>query len=322
MAEQTNISWTTHTWSPWTGCAKISPACDGCYAAHLMDTRMGRVQWGAPGVGEGTRDLLSDDYWRKPLAWNRAAAKDGARPFVFPSLCDPFDTAVPPAWRWRFVELMEATPHLVWLLLSKRIGNAVKLTDPTRGERPLPRNVALGATFANQEEWDRDWRKLRDAAQTIEPLFTFGSFEPLLGPVDLGNEWRPRWVIDGGETDQGKHKARPTHPAWFRQLRDQCAATGTPYHHKQNGEHLGWSQFTGADIDDDPEQTRFATMEWRGNRWESVGYPMWCDTVDGNIDDEQCVGRVGKRRAGRMLDGRTHDDMPEIPGTVERRQEA
>lgn len=302
VAERTNISWCHKTWSPWTGCAKISPACAGCYAAHLMDTRMGRVEWGEPGSGEGTRDLMSDDYWRKPLAWNRAAVRDGARPTVFPSLCDPFDTAVPPAWRWRFVELMEATPHLVWLLLTKRIGNAVRLTDPARGERPLPRNVALGATFANQEEWDRDNPKLRDAARAVGPMFTFGSFEPLLGPVVMG-DWHPDWVITGGETDQGKHKARPTHPAWFRSLRDQCAATGTPYHHKQNGEFLPVEVSREEYLNPKPEHAGELAAKSNG----SFGFYSLSDRMT-------VMRRVGKRRAGRLLDGRTYDDMPRAIG--------
>lgn len=75
MADTTAISWTDYTWSPWTGCARISPACEGCYAAQLMDTRMHRAEWGAPGSGEGTRSIMSEDYWKKPLAWNRKAAK-------------------------------------------------------------------------------------------------------------------------------------------------------------------------------------------------------------------------------------------------------
>jgi protein gp37 len=281
MAEVTNISWADKTWSPWTGCTRISPACDGCYAAQFMDNRMGRVEWGGPGVGEGTRDLMSEDYWKKPLRWNREAQRDGTRPTVFPSLCDPFDTAVPELWRNRFMRLVEATPNLVWLLLTKRIGNAIKLTDPCRGEVPLPRNAALGSTFANQTEWDRDWHKLRDAERTLDPIFTFASFEPLLGRVDMGRLWLPTWVIAGGETDQGVHKARPTHPDWFRFLRDQCAAAGTPFHFKQWGEYVSVSEVAGVG----PHFT---------------------------FPDGATVRRIGKDNTGRTLDWVEHNEFPTI----------
>lgn len=273
MAENSAIEWTDHTFSPWTGCSKISPGCQGCYAAHLMDTRMHRVEWGEPGAGEGTRSLMSDDYWRKPLAWNRQAEKDGTRPKVFPSLCDPFDTAVPDQWRHRFFDLMEQTPRLVWLLLTKRIGNVPKLTDPLRGERCLPRNAAIGATFVNQTEWDRDSDKLYTAWAHTGCMFTFGSFEPLLGPIRFAfGDYIPSWVIVGGETTQGAHQARPMHIDWVRSIRNQCAVFKTPFLFKQFGDYGP----------DDPAPGAHTAMR-----------------------------RMGKRTAGRHLDGRTHDEFPQ-----------
>lgn len=72
-----------------------------------------------------------------------------------------------------------------------------------------------------------------------------------------------------------------------------------------------WSQFSSAEkLNDHPEQTRFRAMEWEDGQWNDVGFPMWCDIVDGNIDDEQCVGRVGKKAAGRLLDGVAHNQFP------------
>lgn len=281
MAEETNISWADKTWSPWTGCSKVSPACDGCYAAFLMDTRMHRVEWGEPGSGEGTRDLMSDSYWKKPHAWNRVAAGVAARPSVFPSLCDPFDLAVDQIWFHRFVDLMEQTPNLVWLLLTKRIGNVRKMTDPARGGRILPANVAIGSTFANQPEWDRDSRKLEDIRNFMDPLFTFSSFEPLLSDIQFGSDWMPDWIIGGGETDQGAHKARPTHPQWRRNLRDQCATRNKPFHWKQNGEWVSVSEVAG--------------------EGEHFSFP-----------DGATVRKIGKKNSGRMIDGRTHDAFPEI----------
>lgn len=209
---------------------------------------------------------------------------------------------------------------------------------------PWP-HVWLGATIANQKEAERDIPKLLALPARVH----FLSCEPLLGPINLRELHIPRpdtqctdtkldalhgawsgtcpprvdladsrpllpsilppvdWVIGGGESGP-----RPTHPDWARSLRDQCSAAFTPFLWKQWGSWLPWPQFNGAGIDDDAEQTRYPTMEWRDGRWEDVGYPQWPDWVDGEIDDMQCVGRVGKKKAGRMLDGRTWDEQPRV----------
>lgn len=214
MGENSKIEWTTHTFNPWIGCTKVSPACDNCYAEAMMDTRYGRVHWGA---GED-RKRTSAANWQLPRRWNRQAESEGKRPFVFcASLADVFDNEVDELWRRDLFKLIEETPSLIWLLLTKRIGNVVKMTDPARGCPLLPRNAALGATMANQEEYDRDRMKLHDAARVCEPLFTFGSFEPLLGPVIL-DRYAPDWIIVGGESGR---TPRMMQPEWARDLRDQ-----------------------------------------------------------------------------------------------------
>lgn len=229
MAENSKIEWTDHTFNPWIGCTKVSPACDGCYAENLMANRYHRVEWGA---GED-RKRTSDSNWRKPLAWNKVAAGKTEPTFVFcASLADVFDNEVDPLWRDDLFRLIERTPNLTWLLLTKRIGNVMKMTDPMRDGRPLPQNVAVGATIANQEEYDRDRMKLWQVKADRGPLFTFGSFEPLLGPVIL-DKHAPDWVIVGGETNQGQHRARFTDPDWFRAMRDQCARLGRAFFMKQ-----------------------------------------------------------------------------------------
>lgn len=296
MAENSTIEWTDHTWSPWIGCTKVSPACDGCYAAHLMDTRLGRVEWGP----HGERSRTSASYWRQPLAWNREAQAAGRMLRVFPSLCDPFDNQADPAVRREWFDLIRATPHLLWLLLTKRPQNIVAMVEAAGG---LPENVALGATCENQEVANRNVRHLLDAARDLYPAFTFVSAEPLLGPIDftkidygvsggfriirdalrLSTIERVDWVITGGETDQGAHKARPSHPDWYRAIRDACAAAGVPYLHKQNGE---W-----ADADSVPSEI-LEDFDVRGL------------TADG-------VVRLGKKAAGRLLDGVEHNGFPE-----------
>lgn len=213
MAENSKIEWTTHTFNPWIGCTKVSPACDHCYAEAMMDTRYGRVHWGA---GED-RVRTSAANWQIPRRWNRQAQATGARPYVFcASLADVFDNEVDETWRNDLFKLIEETPSLIWLLLTKRIGNVMKMTDPARGNRCLPRNVAIGSTLPNQEEYDRDRIKLWDVKQSLEPLFTFASIEPMLSPVIL-DKHAPDWIICGGESGRS---AREMNPEWARGLRD------------------------------------------------------------------------------------------------------
>lgn len=229
MAANSKIEWTDHTFNPWIGCTKVSPACDGCYAENLMYHRFGRVEWGA---GED-RERTSSANWRKPVMWNKQAAASNRTTFVFcASLADVFDNEVDEIWRHDLFRLIEATPSLIWLLLTKRIGNVIKMTDPMRGNPCLPLNVAIGATIANQDEYDRDNSKLAEVKDRREPLFTFGSFEPLLSHIRL-DAHAPDWIITGGETDQGTHKARQADPAWFRSLRDQSKKLDRAFFMKQ-----------------------------------------------------------------------------------------
>ena len=228
MGELTAIEWCDHTFNPWIGCTKVSPACDFCYAEALMDTRYGRARWGA---GED-RVRTAPSNWRQPLAWNRKAASEGTRPFVFcASLADVFDNEVDPVWRRDLFALAEATPNLVWLFLTKRIGNVLKMTDASAGNPFLPSNAAVGATMVTQEEYDRDRRKLEAVKHQRLALFTFGSFEPLLGPVRL-DVHAPDWIIVGGES--GRH-ARPIDLTWARDLRHQALALGRTFNFKQVG---------------------------------------------------------------------------------------
>lgn len=295
MAEETLISWADHTFNGWIGCTRISPACDGCYAAHLMETRMGRAQWGGPGKGSGTRERTSTANWRKPLAWDKKAKADGRRPFVFcSSLADVFDNEVPTEWRRDLFELIIRTPNLIWLLLTKRPQNIVKMFDQISHVRAeWPRNAAIGTTVEDQKRADANLPALKVAKIELNPAFTFGSFEPLLGPVMVPPRMMPDWVITGGETDQGGHKARPTHPDWFRSLRDQCASAGVPFHHKQNGE---WVPCRANDGEWPNDTSGFCRLTFSGERADG-GWPMQ---------------KVGKKFAGRALDGVTHDDFPEV----------
>lgn len=225
MGETTRIEWADHTWNPWIGCTKVGAPCDNCYAEELMDTRYGRVVWG----NDGERVRTSPSTWAQLRKWDRAAALAGTRPFVFSlSLGDIWDNRVPAQWRRDAFDIARECPNLVMLYLSKRIGNAVEMAREAGG---LPPNAALGATFGDQRDYDRDRLKLREAAHELGALFTFGSFEPLLGPVILDKN-APDWIIVGGESGRA---ARPMNLDWARSLRRQSAELGRVFNFKQAG---------------------------------------------------------------------------------------
>lgn len=296
MSENSKIEWTDHTFNPWEGCQKVGPGCDHCYA----ETRNARfaggtaINWG-PGA---PRRRMSVANWRKPLQWNKQHAEffaqHGRRQRVFcASLADVFDNAVDPAWRRDLFDLIELTPNLNWLLLTKRIGNVFEMVARARSHDWLAGrdNVWLGATIVNQEEAERDIPKLLAVPARVR----FLSMEPLLGAVYLRNipignhhddlgfprdytvfdplhsiaRKRIDWVIVGGESGPG---ARPMHPDWARNLRDQCVAAGVPFLFKQWGE--------------------------------------WAPSAANAGVGDGLMTRVGKKVAGRVLDGVQHDGFP------------
>ena len=218
MAENTKIEWADHTFNPWMGCTKVGPGCDNCYAEALMDTRYGKVEWGA---GK-SRVRTGASNWAKPRRWNRETP--GA--FVFcASLADVFDNEVDPAWREDLFRLIAETPRLTWLLLTKRVGNVLKMVTT------LPANTAIGATMVNQLEYDRDRMKLLEVKERLSPAFTFGSLEPLVGPVLLDKN-APDWIIVGGESGSN---ARPMDLNWAHSLKRQSADLGRIFNFKQVG---------------------------------------------------------------------------------------
>ena len=261
MAEHSTIEWTDHTFNPWWGCTKVSPACDHCYAEGWAK-RTGHDVWGA----KSSRRFLSESTWKQPERWNRAAARAGTRMRVFcASMADVFEWGHRlSAARERLWELIERTPHLDWLLLTKRPHLVQRLAPwSTR----WPAHVWLGTTAENQ----------RFAAKRIPHLLEipcrirFLSCEPLLGPVDLA-QWIDdlHWVIAGGESGG---RARPTHPGWVRALREQCVAGNVAFHFKQWG-------------------------AWQPR--EEAGEGATVSFV-----------RTTKKRAGRTLDGRCWNELPD-----------
>lgn len=282
MGQNSKIEWTHHTFNPWWGCVKISPACDHCYAESWAK-RVGSDVWGH----EAERRFFGDDHWNTPLRWNREAQAEGIRRRVFcASMADIFESREDlQAPRLRLLKLIEATPMLDWLLLTKRIHSVTKLLP--KGYR-LPSHVWIGTTVENEEYAGK---RLKYLLAIEGPSVRFVSCEPLLGPLDLSSyltravgRRRIDWVIAGGESGHG---ARPMDPAWPESLQRQCARARVPFHFKQWGHWAPSECLDSTGVPSKPKTIRF----FSGPREVSV------------------LG-VGKSLAGRVLKGQTWDQFP------------
>lgn len=225
MGEQTGIEWTDHTFNPWWGCVRVSPACQHCYA-ETFAKRTGNAVWGV----DAPRRFFGDKHWQEPEKWNRAAAAVSVRRKVFcASMADVFEDRDDLLdARGRLFGLIEATRSLDWLLLTKRPENIVRLL-PSDWLAHGPRNLWLGTTVENQEYADLRLPHLLEAPAAVR----FVSYEPALGPVDF-HPWAEGldWIIAGGESGVG---FRTPEPQWFRDVRDQCQRHGLGFFFKQWG---------------------------------------------------------------------------------------
>jgi protein gp37 len=281
MGKETKIEWTHHTFNPWWGCVKVSAACDNCYA-ETWAKRLGESVWGP----ESGRRFFSDAHWREPLKWNAEAKSQGTRQRVFcASMADVFENRkdlIPS--RVRLLKLIEDTPHLDWLLLTKRI-HLVKKQLP-KGY-VFPSNVWLGATVENQAAAGK---RIKYLLEFQTPAVRFLSCEPLLGPLDL-REFLQRgtqgtridWVIAGGESGHG---SRPMEPQWPDDLRRQCTAARVPFHFKQWG-HWAPAELAGDSV---TRKTVIRIVQHGGS--------------------EVKLAAVGKGKSGRLLGGKHWDQFP------------
>lgn len=321
MAERSAIEWTDSTFNPWVGCTKISPACDHCYAEGWAK-RSGQVEW-----GNHDRRRTSVQNWNLPLRWQREAAaferEYGRRRRVFcASLADVFDNQVPAEWRHDLWSLIERCWGMDWLLLTKRPQNIEKMLPDAPTWENIRRHVWLGTTVEDQDR-DRNILHLlrHDAA------VRFVSYEPALGPLDLSWAMSHRielagrylergmfapgletirtlnWVIAGGESGP---QARPSHPDWFRSLRDQCAAAGVPFLFKQ------WGEYHPAEAHDPEEMgceaTTPAAIHRSGER--EFRPHAAAGLIGAGVEGWKGMCRVGKKRAGRLLDRVEHNGFP------------
>lgn len=308
MAENSKIEWTTHTFNPWIGCTKVSAACDHCYAEAWDKRFTNGKRWGPHASRTRTKT------WGNPIKWNRQAQGAKHRPRVFcASLADVFDNhkSIQPEWRRDLWRLIENTPNLDWLLLTKRPQNVQKLCPWTFGT--FPPNVWIGTTVENQVTAEQ---RIWHLAQ-IPCKIRFLSCEPLTGPLVLDGTTTPYaeaynaltgelsatnwvqpidWVICGGESGAS---ARPMHPNWATSLRDQCEASDVPFFFKQ------WGEWGPDNLSDSPAKSL----------WMSTDGTL----IDGGIYQVQnadcakpvsLVVRHGKKAAGRTLDGREWNEVP------------
>jgi protein gp37 len=247
VSTSTAIQWCDHSWSPWWGCTPVSPGCANCYATKWAKfTRGLEYRRGVPRV-------LAKD-WKTPEKWNRlagaqvtkAAVTGGSyrKPRVFPSMCDPFDPEVTVQWLSDFMDMIAHTPHLTWLLLTKRPEFVMPrwkwvCAHWRRDSEELLPNVWLGVSVENQEQAD----KRIPVLLSISNMVRFLSVEPMLEPIDLpysafngadsfGSMGGIHWVIVGGESGP---KARPCGVGWVRSIVDQCKAAKVPAFVKQLG---------------------------------------------------------------------------------------
>lgn len=231
MGENTKIQWCEHTFNPWWGCNKVpnDPACHNCYA-EVLSNRYGFKIWGE----KKPRRALSDSHWKLPLKWNRKAAESGERPRVFcASMCDVFEDRrdLDPI-RERLWKMIDQTPHLDWLLLTKRPENFGMLATEQR------ENVWLGVTAATQEWLDTRAPLLLKHEAAVH----FVSAEPLRETLDLSRyglrgqsiwgDRRVSWMIVGGESGP---KARPFAIDWARAIKRQCETLDVAFFCKQLG---------------------------------------------------------------------------------------
>jgi protein gp37 len=278
----TKIEWTNKTWNPLTGCTKVSPGCDHCYAKTMHERFNGK--------GSFDSITLHPERLNQPLKWRKSA-----RVFVN-SMSDLFHRDVPDEYIEQVFRIMSVADQHTFQVLTKRPGRARSLlSNPRFCER-----VNAGVKWPLRNVWggvsveDQKWADVRIPVLLATPFAVrFLSCEPLLGPVDLylNQARKPDWVICGGESGPG---ARPMHPDWARSLRDQCVAAGVPFLFKQWGE---WAPGLH-NID------RAVGIDRRGSALSNF-----------NLDESQghtFVTRVGKKAAGRELDGVTWDQFPAV----------
>ena len=338
MSGATKIEWTDATWNPVTGCTKVSAGCKFCYAER---------DFHRPYPGRAFTDVRTHPErldW--PLRWrgSKQAKAEGRPSRIFVnSMSDLFHEEVEPSFIDKVLAFARISDHVFQILTKRpermkgyfcpdpilprcicseaRIAKIAETLAKMRGEdtgsaywdvfleQPYE-NFWLGFSAEDQESFDERWEHVKPLAE--KGWITWASLEPLLGRIVLPPDYLrlAKWTVTGGES--GPH-ARPSHPDWFRSVRDQCQAAGVPFFFKQWGE---WK----------PTRTHNAVRPAAAGKL--VAYSVACSIdhkevgkavyhayptkpQDG-IGEFEHLDLVGKKRAGRMLDGREWNEFPKI----------
>ena len=283
MADATSIEWADATWNPVTGCTKVSAGCQHCYAERLM-----------PRLRQKFTDVvLHWDRVDKPLHWKKP------RHIFVNSMADLFHEKVPVEFLDTCFGVMAICCQHTFMILTKRPERAVSYIDEVNALNGIPNfptwNVWLGVSVENQATADERIPVLLKTHATVR----FVSYEPALGPVSFsrylqsapkGAPSRIDWLIAGGESGPN---ARPPHRAWFRSVRDECQEAGVPFFFKQWGE---WR----------PKGVCFAPPS--RCRWVFFNETS---RDESSFPISVLMERVGKKRAGRLLDGREWNEVPD-----------
>jgi protein gp37 len=320
VADKSKIEWTDATWNPITGCSVLSPGCKHCYAMLLAGTRLSAhssragltIDTKAGPVWTG--EVRFNDQWLdQPLRWRQPRAI-----FVC-AHADLFHESVPDSWIDQIFAMMAAAPQHLFQVLTKRPSRMAKyLKNAETTARIHAVLMAWGGASANDagrraqaawrlEDWPlsnvwagvsvEDGARLNRVASLRETpaAVRWISAEPLLGSLKGIDLTGVAWVVSGGESGP---RARPTKALWHRELRDACEEAGVAYHFKQWGEFLPEGQF---------DKDGFMWAPGRDGRVH-----WWLpEPPEGEfLQSDHCAVRVGKRQAGRDLDGRLHDGMP------------
>ncbi len=218
MANATAIEWTDATWNPVTGCTKISPGCDHCYAERFSERFRGTP--GHP-FETGFDLTLRPERLDQPLRWR-------ARRMIFVnSMSDLFHKDIPEDFVDRVFDTMECAPWHTFQVLTKRSSLMRDFLRQRYGARRGPVHMWFGVSIEDGTKVSRI-KHLRDSPAGVR----FLSIEPLIGPVGTLDLSGIDWVIVGGESGPG---ARPMHPDWVRSIRDQCVDAEVAFFFKQWG---------------------------------------------------------------------------------------